>query len=387
MGSVKLPPLVLSKQNASLSKRSSSLDNLASDPYNRALRRKETQRGSRTVLQMERLADAKWRHAVPRRERQEFLNKVAPLRSLGSHKTPSVPTSSPRQYTSRTGHVTSPASAMSYAGVTDPDYYNSMERRLIYDRQKMIFREKTNIFPTQKDYDAASRKPPPSPRATSYVTALAKTKMEGSGARDSVIQRNESVAMNTGRSSKMNSVRLGPTQFQSNTGVVTVMKPLEHALVGTAYEDRPFPHEQLELQQMRTQAEHLLRQDTAAMLDTCNRLLNPAQTEAKRTKMAALAQQLVTPTDWNRSISRSPNLFELRSQLPENASPFATIPETEAAGAQKADVVERNRREHSQALATAATLQQLMRPEGRPLKKHFVDAHNKCCDWLQQNFA
>ena len=120
------------------------------------------------------------------------------------------------------------------------------------------------------------------------------------------------------------------------------------------------------------------------MLDTCNRLLNPAQTEAKRTKMAALAQQLVTPTDWNRSLSRSPNLFELRSQLPENATPFAVV---DADAAHKVKDVERIRREHSEALVAAATLKQLMRPDGRPMKKHFVDAHNKCRDWLDKNFA
>ena len=395
LSSVRLPPLQTTQQRGSTS-------SLSDDPYNRTTRRSEIRKGSRALLQMEEMADKTWRHAVPKRERDEFLAKVGPLRSLRQPKSRSNPTLSPRM-TSRLGAAT-PMSLMSYAGVNDPEYITNIERRLIYDRQKMHFREKSSIFPTEKDYEEANRAAVHSPRAVSYVPALAK-QTDNSGGVEKLLHKppagkqqqqhasdttTPDVAT-TDRSSRQKrsySRRGGPTQYHSNTGLVMVMKPPKHALVGTVYEHRPLAQEHLELKQFRLYPENLLREDTSAMLERCDKLLNPTATETMTTKKAGAGgggkEPMMTPTDWNRSISRSPNLHDLRSQLPDNASPFMIQDQQLLL---RRDVVEQSRRDHSQALAAAMNLQKIMRPEGRPMNRHLVDSVSKCVDWLDKNFA
>ena len=79
-----------------------------------------------------------------------------------------------------------------------------------------------------------------------------------------------------------------------------------------------------------------------------------------------------------------PGWERLRSQLPDNASPFMIQDQQLLL---RRDVVEQSRRDHSQALAAAMNLQKIMRPEGRPINRHLVDSVSKCVDWLDKNFA
>lgn len=358
-----------SPQNPETKTENQELDTLESyEQYLAKKRQADVKRGAKNVLMMEQLADNTWRPVVPDKEKAKFLNKVGPLKSRQSTSW-SNPSGSPRP------GAGSSLSVATFAGVTDTKYINDMDRRLMYDKFKMNFREKTNIFPTEADIANAKKKPPHSPRAVSYVPVMVHmpitVKPVKKPHRLKPINREydypdeaKLLMKKKEKRNKMRRDRQGPTQYQSNTGLVMVMKPEQHALVGTVYENRPIKQEYNELIKFRLDPEKLQRENTMEILERCDELLNPLKAEKKRNRVPH-----VTPTDWNRTISATPNINDLRSVLGESPQGRKT----------------RNSKTKEVPISQPISLRQIMKPDGKP--KYYVDSVSKCVSWLNKNFS
>ena len=343
--------------------------------YLQTQRRSDVERGSKSVIQMEQLADSTWRPLVPIRDREKFMRKVGPLKSRQSA-TWSNPSPSPRNGAS------SSMSVATFAGVTDPHYLSDLQRRLMYDRFKHHFRENTNIFPTQDDIAKASEEPPHSPRAVSYVPVLVHMPVSVKPHKLKPLKQNNSNSkvfaeaersspVKTKKETKLKGAkgdRRGPTQYQTNTGLVMVMKP-DHALAGTVYEDRMIEEDYKKLMNFRLDHTKLKRENTKELLDRCDRLMDPVKAEKKRKKR----ETIITPTDWHRTISATPNLNDLVSELPNSPDLARKIQ------------LKKKSKKPTTVVSKPLTLEQIMKPDGKP--KFYVDSVSKCVTWLNKNFS